>query len=89
MFDKNGNGTLTRGELIDGYRTIKGINFSEKEIDDLIKKVDADGSGEISYSEFIEIAIPNAKLLNNDRLEKLFKVFDKHGDNDVTVQEIK
>jgi calcium-dependent protein kinase len=51
----------------------------------LIKKVDADGSGDINYSEFVNIAIPNDKLLSNDRLEKLFKVFDKDGDNEVSV----
>jgi calcium-dependent protein kinase len=47
----------------------------------LIKKVDADGSGDINYSEFISIAIPSEKLLSAEKLEKLFKVFDKDGDN--------
>ena len=89
QFDKNGNGVLSRDELIDGYRTIKGVNFSEKEIDDLIKRVDADGSGDINYSEFISVAVPQEKLLSAERLEKLFKVFDKDGDNEVTIQEIK
>ena len=89
QFDKNGNGSLSREELIDGYRTIKGVNFNEKDIDILIEKVDADGSGDINYSEFINIAIPSEKLLSAERLEKLFKVFDKDGDNEVTVQEIK
>ena len=55
----------------------------------MIKKVDADGSGDINYSEFISIAIPSDKLLSAEKLEKLFKVFDKDGDNQVTVQEIK
>lgn len=48
-FDKNGNGLLTRDELITGFREIKGIDFNEKEIDKLIKKVDLNGSGDIDY----------------------------------------
>lgn len=88
-FDKNANGVLSRDELIDAYRSIRGINFSEKEIDDMIKRVDADGSGDINYSEFINTALTNDKLLTDDRLEKAFKVFDKDGNNEITVAEIK
>ena len=48
-FDKNGNGRLSRDELIDGFRQVRGINFNEKEIDSLIKRVDINGSGDIDY----------------------------------------
>jgi hypothetical protein len=34
--DKNGNGKLSRDELIAGFREVKGIDFNEKEIDQLI-----------------------------------------------------
>jgi len=30
LFDKNGNGKLSRAELIEGFRQIRGINFNEK-----------------------------------------------------------
>jgi Ca2+-binding EF-hand superfamily protein len=48
-FDKNKNGRLSRDELIEGFREVRGIDFSEKEIDDLIKRVDVDGSGDIDF----------------------------------------
>ena len=49
QIDKNGNGTLSRDEILEAYREIKGINFDESEVDQLIRNIDADGSGEIDY----------------------------------------
>jgi Ca2+-binding EF-hand superfamily protein len=43
--------------LIAGLKATKGLDFNEKEIDEMIKKVDADGSGDINYSEFITTAV--------------------------------
>lgn len=57
QFDKNGNGTLSREELIDAYVQTRGINFNLKDIDVLIKQIDLDGSGDISYSEWISVAM--------------------------------
>lgn len=79
--DKNGNGRLSRDELIEGFREIRGTNFNEKEIDDLIKQVDLNGSGDIDYSEFVRGAIASERMLSDERLEKAFKLFDANGDN--------
>jgi calcium-dependent protein kinase len=72
LFDKNKNGRLSREELINGFREIRGIDFSEKEIDELIKRVDLDGSGDIDYNEFMLGAVSAERLLSEDRLEKAF-----------------
>jgi calcium-dependent protein kinase len=76
---------LSREELIEGFRSIKGINFNERDIDEMIKRVDADGSGDINYSEFISTAVNLEKLFTGERLEKAFKVFDKDGDNSISI----
>ena len=47
--DKNQDGKLSREELIDGYRNIYG-EMAEEEVDKILQRVDADGSGEIDYS---------------------------------------
>jgi calcium-dependent protein kinase len=47
--DKNSDGKLSRDELIDGYRTIFG-DLAEEEVDKILARVDANGSGEIDYS---------------------------------------
>lgn len=89
LFDVNGNGKLSRDELIEGFRQIRGINFNEKEIDDLIKHVDINGSGDIDYKEFVIGAFSVEKILTEDRLEKAFQLFDTNGDNLISYQEIK
>ena len=47
--DKNSDGTLSREELIEGYRNIYG-EMADQEVDKILERVDADGSGEIDYS---------------------------------------
>jgi calcium-dependent protein kinase len=88
-FDKNGNGTLSREELIAGFREVKGIDFNEKEIDSLIKRVDLNGSGDIDYHEFILGAMTREKMLTDERLEQAFYLFDINGDNLISYQEIR
>lgn len=78
--DKNGNGTLSHDEIMDAYRNIKGIDFDEDEVRELIARVDADNSGEIDYSEWLMTAVSKEKLLAKDKLEQAFNLFDKNGD---------
>lgn len=47
--DKNSDGKLSRDELIEGYRKIYG-ELAEEEVDKILARVDANGSGEIDYS---------------------------------------
>ena len=46
--DKNGDGRLTREELQDGYN--KSLAITDNEINELMKKLDNDGSGFIDYT---------------------------------------
>jgi calcium-dependent protein kinase len=50
---------------------------------------DSDGSGEINYSEWIMTAVDRTKLLNNEKLEGAFKMFDKDGSSTVSLEEIR
>jgi len=68
---------------------VKGIDFSEKDVEALIKRVDANGSGEIDYNEFLLGAVSLDKILSEDRLEKAFKIFDLNHDNQISFAEIK
>ena len=47
--DKNSDGKLSRDELIEGYQKIFG-ELAEEEVDKILARVDANGSGEIDYS---------------------------------------
>jgi calcium-dependent protein kinase len=79
QLDKNGNGSLSRDELLEAYKNLRGVDFDESEIDELMKKADADGNGDINYSEWIMTSIDRSKLLTNEKLESAFKLFDKDG----------
>ena len=51
--DTTGDGTLSREELISGYRRHFGADFDEKKIDGLITMADSSGDGVISLNEFM------------------------------------
>lgn len=66
--DKDGNRSLSHAELREGIAAFTGKAVNDAETEALIKQLDVDGDGEISYEEFstnyltkISIAIKNAK----------------------------
>jgi calcium-dependent protein kinase len=86
--DKNNDGKLNREELIEGYRKIFG-EMADEEVDKILARVDADGSGEIDYSEWVVATINKEKLLTREKLEAAFTLFDKDGGGTITGDEIK
>ena len=86
--DKNRNGSLSKEELIEGYRSIHGDKFNEKEIQALIDMADADGSGEIIYSEWLMTVVSREKIMTKEKLESIFKLFDKDKSSTISVVEI-
>ena len=54
--DLNRDGVLSRDELIKGYSEIYG-DMAEAEGDKILKAADADGNGEIEYSEWLAATI--------------------------------
>jgi len=97
--DKNSDGKLSRDELIDGYRTIYG-DLAEEEVDKILARVDANGSGEIDYSgnihiyfinfiEWIVATINKEKLLSTEKLRAAFTLFDKDGSGSISSEEVK
>ena len=63
--------------------------YEGKEIcDKIFERLDLDGSGEISYDEFLSAMIDGKKVLTEDRLEKAFKMFDKDGNGLLSIAEI-
>ena len=58
-------------------------------MDELLKNVDADGSGELEYSEFVIATMNEKNLLSNNKLQSAFKMFDKDGGGTISTEEIK
>lgn len=79
---------MSRQELIEGYTIIMG-DLAEEEVDRIMKIADADGSGEIDYSEWVVATMDKRKLLTNEKLEVAFNLFDKDGGGSISANEIK
>ena len=72
ILDKDGSGTLSKEELIEGYKRIYGNNFNESEIDALLNMADENEDGVISYSEWLLTAMNRQKILTGDKLDAAF-----------------
>ena len=88
-FDKNGDGVLSREEIFEGYKSILGELEANKEVDRIMKEADLDKSGSIDYNEFLIACSNRQKLLNKEKLEATFKMFDKDGDGSISAKEIR
>jgi len=87
--DVNGDGKLSKEEIKNGYGQYFGRNLADEEVDEMFAKVDTDGSGEIEYSEFVVATMNEKNLLNNNKLQTAFKMFDKDGGGSISIDEIK
>ena len=55
--DTSGDGSLSREELIQGYRKHFGHDFDEQRVDNLITMADSSGDGLISLNEFMMVCV--------------------------------
>lgn len=64
----NNDGKLSREELVNGFKETFGEIAAEEHVDKIMKMVDADGSGEIDYSEWVVATINKNRLLSDEKL---------------------
>ena len=88
-FDKDGSGALSPGELKHALLEVQGIDYNEKELSEIIKKIDQDGDGEINYAEFLMASLNRNAMLTSERLEVAFRKFDLDGNGELSVKELK
>ena len=86
-WDTNGDGVLSRDEIINGYKKTYG-KVDENEIDNMIKAIDLDGNGVIDYNEFLACSMHKDKILRNENLRLCFNEFDTDGSGKISVDEI-
>lgn len=89
--DVNNDGLLSRQEIKQGALKLFGnkVRNIEAEIDKMIAESDLDGSGEISYSEFVVAAIGRRKVLERRRLEEVFESIDVDSNGFIDKKELK
>lgn len=87
--DQNGDGKLSKEEIMNGYEEHFGKLLNEDEIDKLFEDVDTDRSGFIDYSEFIVATMSQKKNLSEEKLTAAFKLFDTDGNGTISPSELK
>ena len=66
--DKNGDGKLSKEEIMEGYGKYFGKHMEKEDIEQMFDSVDIDKSGFIDYSEFVIAAMNEKTLLTNEKL---------------------
>jgi calcium-dependent protein kinase len=87
--DTNGDGVLNKEELYEGYKQQMDEDDALKEVERIMSEIDIDKSGTIDYNEFLIAATNRQKVLNKDKLEQTFKMFDKDGNGSISLDEIR
>ena len=87
--DTGGTGQLTKEEFQKKLVELYGENDGKELANNIFSNLDLDGSGKISYDEFLSAMISSKKVVTEERLEKAFKMFDKDNSGKLSVNEIK
>ena len=87
--DSNGDGMLSKEELLQHYVKVMGQENAEEEVNGIMKEVDTDSSGFINYTEFLKAAMSQRLLLSSQNLRKAFDLFDKDNSGTISAAELK
>ena len=87
--DKNGDGKLSREEIMQYYLQDYGQEEAEAIVDRIIQNLDSDKNGFIDYFEFLAATIDQEKLLSFQNLKKAFSIFDADGSGKISATELK
>ena len=81
LVDEDGSGEITKEELGRLMVTL-GLKPTEQQLDEMMKEVDADGSGDIDFNEFVSVMSKKVKAdYTPEQLKAAFRVFESPDDN--------
>ena len=87
--DKNGDGKLSKEELMEAYQISMGYEAALEEVENIMQQVDINNSGYIDYSEFLMASSRKEVLLTKANLDNAFRTFDTDGSGKITAFELK
>lgn len=85
--DKNKDGKLSHKEILDGFKELDIP--TPPAIQEILKKLDSDGSGYLDYTEFVTASKDWKAAFERNELEKAFKMYDQGGDGVLSLKELK
>ena len=87
--DENKDGMISKDELIHCMDLLYPHEEAIKKANEIFEEIDFNNDGSINFSEFITVNLKKEKLLNEDMLQKAFKMFDLDGNGFITIDELK
>jgi len=76
LVDKDGGGSISKVELAELLDTL-GIDATPDEVDQMVAEIDADGSGEIDFEEFVTVMSRKVNAnYSAEQVRQSFKVFE-------------
>lgn len=87
--DSNGDGKLSKEELVEAYTKQLGAERALEEAQHIMEQVDVNNSGFIDYTEFIMASTEKEVLLSKANLDTAFKAFDADGSGKISAKELR
>ena len=87
--DVNKDGEISKNELITCLQSIYPSQVAINKAEAIFKEIDFNNDGSINFSEFLTVNIQKEKLLNEETLDRAFRMFDLDGNGYITIDELK
>ena len=87
--DVDKDGEISKDELIKCLESIYPSQEAKLRANAIFKEIDFNNDGSINFSEFLTVNIQKEKLLNEETLDKAFRMFDLDGNGYITIEELK
>ncbi|EGR29125.1 hypothetical protein IMG5_162280 [Ichthyophthirius multifiliis] len=87
--DQNGDGMLSKDELIQGYTSVCGNKeLAIEQVERILDIVDCNKSGKVDFTEFLMAATNKDVVLSKQKMEQAFKIFDQDGNGNISREEL-
>jgi len=86
--DSSGDGKLSVTELKEGLHKVFGLDNTTFEAEAVMEAMDADGDGQIDYTEFLSATSDHTNLLTEKNLSRVFQYMDVNDDGTVSFSEL-
>jgi calcium-dependent protein kinase len=87
--DVNGNGVITKDELLAYYKEIHPLMNNEEKVLKVLENFDFNNNEGVDFSEFCLANFDFKKAINEEKLKEIFRIIDLDGNGIITEDELK